>query len=1236
MSENSNDILETIQSLFKKLDEISENESFSIKCDDLKFFDNLLNNFDKLKSIREIKEKLYEDLGAKTKLEKEIASIFVSGKSSINKIFERIDKEDKIEFDFDSAKFEDETYGKLASSLNEEEMEIIDLLKEIFSNIQLKRIIGKNTYVCQSMVQKYEKHKKQLDEFKWFIKKYYPSKKNLFFKQIISKSAKDNFGDVCNYAKYINSDKENSRKKYFDETATQEDFYAFVKKQLATNEVECDCDMHEFEKEKQYFLDLMDKNDFLLKIRARENAVIPNALYVKELKQILKVNSEKFEFLSKTDEDGLSVSDKIVSIIEFRVPYFVGPIGVNPNEERVNGWAEKECDLPLRPWTLNKIIDFDKAEDKFIQRMTNKCSYLIDEDVLPKDSLLYSKFRVLNELNNLKINGNAISVELKQLIFNNLFKTTKKVSVKRLKEFLVSENIVSKEGLGDIIISGIDREFANNYSSFVTLKNGLGEEFVETHKDDLEKVIQYHTIISDKSRLEKRIEREFDYLSKENVKFLKSLNFANWGRLSKKFLTGVYFEDKKTGEIFNVLDAMWNTNCNLMELMGSGFTLSEKLSEQRKKKVGDLVYQDVDELYCSPAVKRGAWRAIQIIKDIKKSKGKYPDKIFVEVTREDGIKGDDGRKDSRHKNLVKFYKDTELKKACEIYAIEYNKLLEELNKCDNSKVRSDRLYLYFLQLGKCMYTGEPIDFESIYNDNLYDIDHIIPQSKLKDDSLNNKVLVKKDANRSKGDIYPIFNVRPDWIQNQKHFWEHLNSLGLMSSDKLARLLRTAEFTENDANDFVNRQLVLTNQETKAVIDLLKRVLDTPNNIVFSKARFVSDFRKKYEIFKSRDVNDFHHAKDSYLNVVVGNVLRERFTEGFWKRNKDDVNRKTSANTNKLFDYTVRSNQDGSVVWNGTEDVKKIKEVCDKNTCIVSYMPFINSNGEFYSETIYKSLNKSKKTNASINLKGDKNNPLSSILKYGGYNGMKGSYFIVVESLDKKGNLKKTIESVPILINYKYRNDKDKQQKIIDYLEKENNIKIKHIIFDKLKYNSLFKIDDGLYRLTGKTGDRYKLLKATQWHIKNKYIGYVKIIEKFLGLNVSIREKMEENNGKIVVSPAVKENQKELYISREKNIELYELIITQLSKSIYNFSQIKGVLENLIQKKDTFINLSIQQQVELLNNLIKYIGGAYTVDLKNIGGSGMGGAITISKDITGKNISLICQSASGIYQKEIKL
>ena len=50
-----------------------------------------------------------------------------------------------------------------------------------------------------------------------------------------------------------------------------------------------------------------------------------------------------------------------------------------------------------------------------------------------------------------------------------------------------------------------------------------------------------------------------------------------------------------------------------------------------------------------------------------------------------------------------------------------------------------------------------------------------------------------------------------------------------------------------------------------------------NGYCNAKARNVSDFRKEYKMLKSRLVNDYHHAQDAYLNIIVGNVYFMKFT-----------------------------------------------------------------------------------------------------------------------------------------------------------------------------------------------------------------------------------------------------------------------------------------------------------------------------------------------------------------------
>lgn len=117
------------------------------------------------------------------------------------------------------------------------------------------------------------------------------------------------------------------------------------------------------------------------------------------------------------------------------------------------------------------------------------------------------------------------------------------------------------------------------------------------------------------------------------------------------------------------------------------------------------------------------------MQEIVKIQKTSPKKIFIKVTRYQGKKND--RTKSRKTQLLELYKSCK-KDAGELYAA--------LEGTDEEKLRSDKLFLYYTQMGRCMYTGERIELDSLFDSNVYDIDHIFPQSKIKDDSLDNRVL----------------------------------------------------------------------------------------------------------------------------------------------------------------------------------------------------------------------------------------------------------------------------------------------------------------------------------------------------------------------------------------------------------------------------------------------------------------------------------------------------------------
>ena len=90
-------------------------------------------------------------------------------------------------------------------------------------------------------------------------------------------------------------------------------------------------------------------------------------------------------------------------------------------------------------------------------------------------------------------------------------------------------------------------------------------------------------------------------------------------------------------------------------------------------------------------------------------------------------------------------------------------------------------------------------------------------------------------------------------------------------------MRQEEFTEQDLAGFISRQLVETHQGTRVMTQILKQVFPD-SDVVFPKGSNISEFRNKFKLMKVRNVNDYHHAQDAYLNIVVGNSYDVKFTK----------------------------------------------------------------------------------------------------------------------------------------------------------------------------------------------------------------------------------------------------------------------------------------------------------------------------------------------------------------------
>lgn len=967
LKNSNNEISETIEILITYIKENLEIE-FNSTSENLQ---NILKNKELTKNSK--KDELLK-LFNYSKNEKTIINGIICAilgyKFDINKIFEVDLENSNISFGKDIAN-EEEIKNEL-----QEQSEIYIALQKIYNWFILQDILQGNNTISDAFINKYEKYKNDLNKLKHVYKVYIKEKYNSMFRKEDSNS-------------YTIFDKNTSK-------CPIEELYKRIKKDL---EKIPNC------KEKEEILEDIENETFLIKINTTLNALIPYQLHYQELEKIIDNQSEFYSTIKDNKE-------YILELMKFKIPYYIGPLA-KENESRF-AWLIRKSEGKILPWNFEDIVDIDATAEKFIRRMTKKCTYLLNENVIPKQSILYSEFCVRNELANIKVNNNKLSPTTKELIIDKLFKAKKTVKLKDLKQFLIDYQIVQEI---DTITGIVEVEkFMSNMSSYVDMKELFGE-INEKNIKMIEKIIEWITIFEDKQILKKKIKEEYG-LDEKIINKLVKKNYSGWSRLSKELLINLRaYDDGKS-----IMEKLKTTKENFMQIINNKqYGFYKQIEERMKNEETKITYEQIEEIPTSPANKRGIWQSLKIVNEITQIMKKEPKNIYIEFAREEGKKK--VRKDTRAKTLLKIYNNfSEEIKMLKDYNPEVYK---ELKNKENDKEFNERLYLYFTQNGRCMYSSKPLNIDTLY---LYEVDHILPQRFVKDDSLSNKVLVYKEENQRKSGSL-LLNEKI--INKQELWWKQLYKNGLIDDKKLYNLTRRKMFeTNNDKVKFVSRQLVETRQSIKHVTNLL--VNQYKNSNVFAiRAELTHNFREFFEIYKNRNVNNYHHAQDAYIISIIGNVIdtklhykdEYKYTEYVKKYIKEEEEEKQKNKTWIIM---------GMVANN--IDKEKVKKILNYKDCFVTYK-LEEQTGMFYNQTLYGP--KDKKIKAVIPKK--ENMPVD---KYGGYSGENKAYFTIYSYIDEKNRQQIEMTGIPVKISYDIKSKKITLKKYIESkLTKATEIKI---------------------------------------------------------------------------------------------------------------------------------------------------------------------------------------------------
>lgn len=1208
--------------------------------------------------ITDLKAKLSRLIIKDTKFSKVLISVMSGGSVKVSNLISSLESsdvdasEETLSIDVKEEKFEENIATLKAKYPSLENIFIcIEQCKNIYDFIILNKLLKDKKYLCEAMIARYDEHKSDLKELKSYIKKNYSDKYYEIFRKYPFTKKGNKTLEICNYVHYIGSNNNRNKVTRFSH-CKKEDFYKYLKGILGLDKIKKADDIND-EFLKSIYLK-MSEGTYLLRQNGPDNGVFPYQINLMMLKGILDNQSKYYQFLSTSDEDG-SVNEKIISLMKFKIPYYVGPLYNGNDENRKKfAWVVRK-EEKIYPWNFDRVVDKYASAEAFIKRMQNKCTYLSNEECLPKESLLYSEYNVLSELNKLCVNGVPLDLAAKNYLIEELYEkrsnVTKKMVIDCLKTFYNSKNIeISTSNSKEM------EEIHASLKSRYDFINIFGKDYFDKHIDEIEDIIYNITMFEDKDILKSRLQQKYSFEASILSKILK-LNYKGWGRISRKLLAGLPAADKN-GEIIanNIISIMRNSNQNLMEILyDSKYNYQQIIEDYNNKFIQKDTYdiesmkRYIDDLYTSPMMKRSLIQTCKIILELEKIIRHPINEFYIECTREHEEKKVKGnRKDSRYEAVKKLLDDAFNNKNIQSDNGDLDssrKLLKEKCENDPSMLRSDYIYLYFTQLGRCVYTGQKINFDDLINGNLgkYDIDHIYPQSLVKDDSLDNRVLVVSEANRLKSDKYPIkyAELKPIDGYNAFAYAKFLSDHKFISQEKYHRLTRRTTLTDDDLKSFINRQLVSTSQSVKAVADLLRHYKKDAL-VVYSKANAVSDFRQTFDIIKCREANDYHHAHDAYLNIVVGRVLHEYFrfdspTNQILRLHEKGF----TSNPKKVFIDNENKNKlplksrNGDVIWDYQKTIDKVKkQIFNHFDIFVTTRAYIGTT-LFAKESIKPARDAQE---GALPLK--KNGLLNDIKKYGGYSDLSFGSYMLVESDSKKGK-KYSIETIPTI--YTHYSDEEK----LAYLVEEKKLENPKIILPILKVNTVIKSGHSKFCITGKTNDSYLCKNLSEANFNKEELKLIKLSTKALeklrkigvvsGYKILEDTDLNEYGNEFLISAPRTNKNSPIIVTLDEMKQLFNALTNKLGSNIYEaFSPIKTICETLRKKEyiEMTNNFNLIQYIVLNQSILNLIKCDRTLaDLSIVGLSSHSGVLMVSKNI---NISMqiISESITGYYTKAL--
>lgn len=557
---------------------------------------------------------------------------------------------------------------------------------------------------------------------------------------------------------------------------------------------------------------------------------------------------------------------------------------------------------------LINLCEFEKGEIEIeIDGKYHRKS--IGHRVCPKSSPLFQEFKIWQILNNLVVENSetnekwTLTLEEKQILFNELSTKDKlkksevlKLLYKNYRELDLNykelegnrtiatllkacETIIPITGHNEYNFSKMRSQDIYDVIDRIFGAAGINSDFIrfDSEAQDIEKEPMYrlwHLIYSytdDKSKsgnesLIRKIAQKTG-MDTDCARIFASITFQeDYGSLSSKAIAKI-LPHLKDGNSYDKACAYAGYRHSVRSI-----TTEERITKEYRQQLELLPRNSLR----NPVVEKILNQMINVVNAIVTEYGK-PDEIRIELARE-------LKSNAQEREKMTIAISDANKRNEKIRKILHDSPFNIANPSRNDILRY-RLYEELKENGfKTLYSNTYISQEELFS-NKFDIEHIIPQSRLFDDSYSNKTLEARDVNIEKGNStaydYIANKFDENSLQEYKNRIDSLYKKGVIGKTKRDKLLMQGkDIPEN----FIDRDLRNTQYISKKACEILEELVPY---VVATSGNITDRLRQDWELIDvMQELNWDKYKALGLTHTIVNREGKEIHRITDWTKRND--------------------------------------------------------------------------------------------------------------------------------------------------------------------------------------------------------------------------------------------------------------------------------------------------------------------------------------------------------------